>query len=136
MVRWLGAGIDALPTELARVEASDDQLTEHAPWARWIEHGVWAKVALGLACLAVAGAAVSLNGGNTMATSAGWSFARQGVGHLANAVPFVALLSILVESVRYRGLTFAAVALWIFSRLLLAAGEVRTALEMQDIIAG
>ncbi|MCW2961748.1 MAG: hypothetical protein JWM90_2135, partial [Thermoleophilia bacterium] len=107
--------------------------TPVAPWSGWTERGIWAKsaVALGLIAFATSLWSIFIDGEwyHSLGAAIQIREAAEAVGRLT---PFVALLSVLVEPVRYRGWVYAAFLIWAVAAASLAVGNIQDTITLLE----
>lgn len=110
---------------------ADTHSSNAVPWSAWIERGIWAKsaVALGLVALGSSLWSIFIDAEwyQSLAAAVQIREAAEAIGRLA---PFVALLSVMVEPLRYRGWSYAAFLIWAVAAASLAVGNIQDTITL------
>lgn len=105
--------------------------TTEAPWSAWTERGIWGKSAVALGILALLTSLWSIFiDAEWYHSLAGAIQTREGAEALGRLTPFVALLSVLVEPVRFRGWAYTALLIWAVAAASLAVGNIQDTITL------
>jgi hypothetical protein len=108
------------------IDRPDDRPAE--PWSRWLALGLWSKSALGFGLVSLATSLWSVFNGDhdprSLSASVQIVEAATAIGRLT---PYVVLLAVLVEPVRFRRWAFTAFVIWTIATGCLAIANVQDA---------
>jgi hypothetical protein len=104
------------------------------PWSRWIERGVWAKLAVALGLVAVGTSIWSIFFGEGITSLTAAMKVREGAEAVGRLTPYIALLSILVEPTRFQGWAYASILIWAAASALLAIGNLHDTVNLYSAI--
>ncbi|MCW2962671.1 MAG: hypothetical protein JWM90_3058 [Thermoleophilia bacterium] len=109
---------------------TDTEIHPSVPWSWWTERGVWAKSALVLGVIAIGTSLVSILFGDNVSSLSVSMQAREGAEAIGRLAPFLAVISVLTEPIRYRGWAYTAILVWAGASVLVAIGNLHDTIAL------